>query len=203
MNAGNALGADEAYDPDPYAGREWHPDWAHQYAPDGTLDRRVAQRLEGPGRMVDCARAAGAEWQPTAGLFPVDPHPPRRIDRWYATPAVPDGVVQSLHAVEMLRGLPSDHRPVVVDIDPQPIYVAQLWERYEVAIAWSASAQTNFADAVSLRHLDQRERELEAELVTAGEALPDRAAVSERVREWARAGRTGRLGLRDLPRRDS
>ncbi|WP_157358729.1 hypothetical protein [Amycolatopsis sp. ATCC 39116] len=47
----NGIGGDADYDPNPYPEVPWHPDHAYQLDEHGHLDRRVARRLEGPGRM--------------------------------------------------------------------------------------------------------------------------------------------------------
>lgn len=115
----NALGSDPAYDPDPYADAAWHPDHAYQYGPDGRLDRSAARRLEEIGRMRDCARIVDAPWTPTTGHHPVDHHPPRRIDRWYATHHVPDAALVGYRVADSYAvGATTDHLPVLVTLDP-------------------------------------------------------------------------------------
>lgn len=117
----NGVGADPGYDPDPYRGPDapaWHPDHVYQLADDGSVDRSVAHRLEAPqlGRLRDCARLVDAPWQPTTGHWPIDNQPPRRIDRWYATP--PGDAVLDYRAVDTeLARTSSDHLPIAVDVD--------------------------------------------------------------------------------------
>jgi len=119
----NCLGGDETYDRDPYAaaladGWTWDPDWAYQYAADGSLDRAAAQWFEGPGGMRDCARLAGVAWEPTTGHV-AEPHPPRRIDRWYATPSMPEAAIVDVQVAAAEHvGTASDHRPVIVTVNP-------------------------------------------------------------------------------------
>lgn len=118
----NGIGGDAGYDPDPYSDVEWRPDHAYQLDEHGQLDRRVARRLEGPGRMRDCARLIRAPWRATAGHWPADVHPPRRIDRWYATYHLPAGAVVG-HQVDdssRARGC-TDHLPVAVLIEPDAL----------------------------------------------------------------------------------
>ncbi|MBB3665922.1 endonuclease/exonuclease/phosphatase family metal-dependent hydrolase [Prauserella sediminis] len=118
----NSLSSDVQFDPDPYApaieaGRTWDPDWAYQYRADGELDRDAARWLEGPGGMRDCVMLAGGDWAPTVGHVP-DAHPPRRIDRWLATPAMPAAAITDVQVAPLdLVGDASDHRPVVVTVD--------------------------------------------------------------------------------------
>ncbi|MET7992752.1 hypothetical protein ABZU76_17835 [Amycolatopsis sp. NPDC005232] len=108
------------YDRDPYRRQPWHPTFAYQFDEHGSLDRRVAIRLERLGRMRDCARIAGAPWTATTGFHPADDHPPRRIDRWYATHHAPDAAVRSLTVVD--QGTVGyctahAHAPVVLELD--------------------------------------------------------------------------------------
>ncbi|TDX84928.1 endonuclease/exonuclease/phosphatase family protein [Amycolatopsis arida] len=111
-------GGQSWYDPDPYTGVAWHPDHAYQLDEHGQLDRRVALRLERAGRMRDCAVLAGAPWTPTAGHHPDDRHPPRRIDRWYASHHLPAAAVRAVDVVAEDRvGHLTDHRPVLLDLD--------------------------------------------------------------------------------------
>ncbi|MEV6903397.1 hypothetical protein [Amycolatopsis sp. NPDC051372] len=106
------------YDHDPYLHQPWHPDHAYQFDEHGHLDRRVAIRLEHLGRMRDCARITGAPWAATTGFHPSDHHPPRRIDRWYATHHAPDAAVRSVHVVDHAAvGQCTDHAPVILDLD--------------------------------------------------------------------------------------
>ncbi|GAA3392887.1 endonuclease/exonuclease/phosphatase family protein [Cryptosporangium minutisporangium] len=133
----NGVGADPAYDPDPYRlgltapGRDadgvapWHPVYAHACGPDGAVDRRAAALLEHSGRLQDCARLAGAPWTATVGHWPTDPHPPRRIDRWYGSWHLPPEAVTGFRVLDgrfapgflPLREV-SDHLPVEVTLDP-------------------------------------------------------------------------------------
>ncbi|RSM80485.1 hypothetical protein DL991_10170 [Amycolatopsis sp. WAC 01375] len=111
-------GGETDYDPDPYHGIAWHPDHAYQFDEYGRLDRSAALRLEGPGRFRDCARIANVPWKPTTGRFPGDKHPPRRIDRWYATHHFPDDAVIGLDVLGAeLVGHCTDHDPLVVEVD--------------------------------------------------------------------------------------
>lgn len=112
----NGIGASSDYDPDPYDRAAWHPHHAHQYDEHGQLDRRVARRLEGPARMRDCARIAAAPWAATTG-HPDDPHPPRRIDRAYATHHLPDAAITSYGVASPAAFNCTDHLPIWVDLD--------------------------------------------------------------------------------------
>ncbi|RJQ92393.1 exonuclease/endonuclease/phosphatase family protein [Amycolatopsis panacis] len=115
----NGFGTDVDYDPDPYPAAEWHPVFAYQYGPDGTLDRSTAYRLERLGRLRDAARITNSAWAPTTGFHPADPHPPRRIDRWYATHRMPDPAIRSVRVLDHeLVGDATDHAPVLLTLDP-------------------------------------------------------------------------------------
>ncbi|MBE1580422.1 endonuclease/exonuclease/phosphatase family protein [Amycolatopsis roodepoortensis] len=106
------------YDEDPYApgaargefGTPWHPDHAYQLDSHGQLDRQAAIRLEHPriGGMRDCALITGTPWTPTTGFHSQDHHPPRRVDRWYATRTVPDTAVTGFRAVPV-----DEHRALI------------------------------------------------------------------------------------------
>lgn len=121
----NGLGADPVYDPDPYAGVAWCPDHAFQLDEHGEVDRSTARRLEGPGRFRDCARIANAAWAATTGRHPADRHPPRRIDRWYATYHCPDAAITGLGvAAPEVVGECTDHDPVVVEINESALEAA-------------------------------------------------------------------------------
>lgn len=112
-------GGEHDYDYDPYLRQPWHPDHVYQVDEHGRLDRRVAIRLERLGRMRDCARIAGAGWAATTGFHSADNHPPRRIDRWYATHHAPDAAVRGVEVVDHATvGHCTDHAPVILDIDP-------------------------------------------------------------------------------------
>ncbi|MFI5614664.1 endonuclease/exonuclease/phosphatase family protein [Amycolatopsis sp. NPDC051903] len=112
-------GGETFYDDDPYLHQPWHPNHAYQLDEHGRLDRRVAIRLEHLGRMRDCARIAGTPWAATTGFHPADNHPPRRIDRWYATHHVPDAAVRGVEVVDHAAvGQCTDHAPVILDLDP-------------------------------------------------------------------------------------
>jgi len=116
----NCIAADAAYDPDPYAGQPWHPDHVYQLTDTGEVDRRPAHRLEAErlGRMRDCARLTGAPWTATTGHHPGDNHPPRRIDRWYATHDVSDAAIIELTVADAVTvGNTTDHLPVMVHAD--------------------------------------------------------------------------------------
>ncbi|MFI2270633.1 hypothetical protein [Micromonospora aurantiaca (nom. illeg.)] len=116
----NCLGGDPDYDPDPYQDAPWHPDHVYQLTDTGEVDRRPARRLEARhlGRMRDCARLAGVDWAATTGHHPADHHPPRRVDRWYATHHLPDNTVTGLRTISADRvATITDHLPVIVDID--------------------------------------------------------------------------------------
>lgn len=124
----NGLGSDEHYDPDPYVPLDpytqgenqlvWHPDFAYQYGPAEAVDRSAAVRLERIGRFRDAARILDAPWTPTTGHHPADRHPPRRIDRWYATHNVPAAAVRALEvAPAEVVGEDTDHLPVVLTVD--------------------------------------------------------------------------------------
>ncbi|WP_326835160.1 hypothetical protein VSH64_09580 [Amycolatopsis rhabdoformis] len=111
-------GSEAFYDHDPYRNQPWHPEFAYQFDEHGNLDRRVAFRLERLGGMRDCARIAGAPWTATTGFHPADNHPPRRLDRWYATHHAPDFAVRGLTVVD--HGVVGDctaHAPVVLEVD--------------------------------------------------------------------------------------
>jgi endonuclease/exonuclease/phosphatase family metal-dependent hydrolase len=117
----NCVGADPGYDPDPYTGQPWHPDHVYQLTDTGDVDRRPAHRLESPrlGRMRDCARLAGAPWTATTGHHPGDHHPPRRIDRWYATHHLPEQAVITVEVLDAARiGQATDHLPLLTTTDP-------------------------------------------------------------------------------------
>jgi hypothetical protein len=119
------------YDHNPYVGRfapPWHPDHGYQFDEEGNLDRRAAIRLEHPrlGAMRDCAVLAGSPWTPTTGFHRDDRHPPRRVDRWYATNHVPDGAVTASRVVDrdavkaVIAGVEmdlTDHLPTEIDVD--------------------------------------------------------------------------------------
>lgn len=109
-------GGVDDYDPDPYLGVEWHPDHAYQFDADGRVDRSVARRLEGPGRFRDCARITNTSWIATTG-HPADQHPPRRIDRWYATHHLPDEAVLDYGVAGAATFGCTDHLPVWITID--------------------------------------------------------------------------------------
>jgi endonuclease/exonuclease/phosphatase family metal-dependent hydrolase len=114
----NGVAGNPEYDPDPYAGVPWHPDHVYQLSDDGSVDRRVAVRLETIGRMRDCARLVGAPWQPTTGHYPGRHHPARRIDRWYGTYHLGPAVVRSYRVVDTSAARAcSDHLPVVIEVD--------------------------------------------------------------------------------------
>jgi hypothetical protein len=104
------------YDPDPYAGVDWHPDHAYQLDEHGHVDRSVALRLEGPGRFRDCARITNSPWRATTG-HPADRHPPRRIDRWYATHHLPDAAVTGYGVAGPDAFACTDHLPVWITLD--------------------------------------------------------------------------------------
>lgn len=125
----NGIGATEVagydgyfnYDPTPYrTDVPWHPDFAYQHDDDGQLDRRVARRLERVGRMRDCARIAGAPWAPTSGHHPGDAHPPRRVDRWYASHHFPDDAITAYRVLSPDDvGDATDHAPIEITVDEQ------------------------------------------------------------------------------------
>jgi endonuclease/exonuclease/phosphatase family metal-dependent hydrolase len=116
---------DRFYDPDPYTGPDappWHPDHVYQLDQDGTVDRSVAHRLESPrlGRLRDCAILTGTPWRATTGHWPADHHPPRRVDRIYATYHVPARAVTGFRVdgSDLARSC-TDHLPVVAEITPE------------------------------------------------------------------------------------
>jgi endonuclease/exonuclease/phosphatase family metal-dependent hydrolase len=112
-------GGQAYYDRDPYQDVTWHPDHAYQLDADDRVERAAAVRLERVGRMRDCARIVGAPWEPTTGFHPDDAHPPRRIDRWYATYHCPDAAVIGYEVIPpRMVALCSDHLPVAVEVDP-------------------------------------------------------------------------------------
>ncbi|SHN75896.1 endonuclease/exonuclease/phosphatase family protein [Cryptosporangium aurantiacum] len=120
----NGVAADSSYDPDPYAGVAWHPVHAQAFGPGGGVDRRAPSVLERQGRLQDCARLAGAPWTATVGHWPDDPHPPRRIDRWYGSWHLPPGAVTGFRVLDgrfdpAYPPLPeiSDHLPIEVTLD--------------------------------------------------------------------------------------
>jgi endonuclease/exonuclease/phosphatase family metal-dependent hydrolase len=116
----NCLGSDPELDPNPYLGLQWHPDYVYQLDDSGDVDRRPALRLESSllGRMRDCVQLAGAKSIPTTGYHPDDNHPPRRIDRWYATHQVPAEAITAVTVLDADRvGTITDHRPVLVTVD--------------------------------------------------------------------------------------
>ncbi|MEV6927443.1 endonuclease/exonuclease/phosphatase family protein [Dactylosporangium sp. NPDC051485] len=109
------------YDADPYAGLPWQAHHVYQLDADGDVDRRAAHRLEAPhlGRLQDCAILTDTPWTPTTGHHPDDRHPPRRLDRWYATHRAPGRAVRRYQAVAAARvGGLTDHCPVIIDVDP-------------------------------------------------------------------------------------
>src|SRR5690625_3855780 len=115
----NGIGASVTYDPDPYLGVPWHPDHAYQRGPDGHLDRSTARRLEIAGGMRDVAPLLAEPWSPTTGHHPADPHPPRRIDRWYATHHLPDRAILGYRVADPYAAdTITDHLPVLVTLDP-------------------------------------------------------------------------------------
>jgi endonuclease/exonuclease/phosphatase family metal-dependent hydrolase len=106
------------YDRSPYPAPVWHPAHGYQLDGDGRVDRGAARVLENAGGMRDCAVLAGAPWQPTTGYHPIDPQPPRRIDRWYATHQVPAAAIAGYAVADPDRvGTDTDHRPVLVTVD--------------------------------------------------------------------------------------
>lgn len=123
------------YDPDPYWGlgaQDWHPYFAFQRDDAGNVDRQAAHRLEGEhqGRMQDVAYQTFAPWVPTTGHHAVDPHPPRRVDRWYATHQVPPAALLAYRVVPLselefeIDGETtwlSDHAPIEIDVDEQQL----------------------------------------------------------------------------------
>jgi endonuclease/exonuclease/phosphatase family metal-dependent hydrolase len=112
----NSLGA-SSRDHDPYRGVDWNPVFALQLAPDGQVDRSTGQYLEECG-LRDCADLHQAALPATAGHYPGDPHPPRRIDRIYATADVPREAITAVAVIDTpLAREASDHLPVIVDID--------------------------------------------------------------------------------------
>jgi len=72
--------------------------------------------------MRNCALLAAAGWAPTTGHHPGDHHPPRRIDRWYATWHLPDAAVRGHRTLDAAAvGTCTDHAPVVIEVDPAAI----------------------------------------------------------------------------------
>jgi endonuclease/exonuclease/phosphatase family metal-dependent hydrolase len=109
------------YDPDPYVGAgEVLPAWRHHLR-DGQVDRRPAIQLERDRGLIDCAITARDPWHATTGHHPDDPHPDRRIDRWYHTPNLQG--VTSLTTVDV--GNDSDHHPLIVTLDTDAPHARQ------------------------------------------------------------------------------
>ncbi|MBH0780368.1 hypothetical protein [Nocardia bovistercoris] len=83
---------------------------------------RIVEVEERVGRLRDCAIVAGDRSTPTTGFHPVDPHPPRRIDRWYATHRFPLAAIVGYRVHESAElahedGWLSDHLPITTVID--------------------------------------------------------------------------------------
>ncbi|SDT74511.1 endonuclease/exonuclease/phosphatase family protein [Actinoplanes derwentensis] len=116
----NVIGGDCVYDPDPYENMPWHPDHAYQLTDHGAPDRSAAHLLEANhlGRMRDCARLTGTWWAATTGHHPADQHPPRRLDRWYATWDFPADAIAGLAVADVEQvGTTTDHLPVLLHLD--------------------------------------------------------------------------------------
>lgn len=117
----NGIGSNETYDHDPYAHWPWFPDRVHQLRPDVpaghvVADRSADQVLTRPdlGRLTDAAIHLDAPWQATTGHAPADEHPDRRIDRALVTP----GTVRALRSYAVGQEPVSDHRRILIDLDP-------------------------------------------------------------------------------------
>ncbi|MGW5741607.1 hypothetical protein [Amycolatopsis sp. NPDC003861] len=112
------IGADVAYDPDPYEGKEWDQSHSYHYDRDGNVDRDAAIRLERHGRFRDCARVLRKPWQATTGHHNTDSNQPRRIDRIYVSYDFPEAALAGFRRVDPeVVDQCTDHCPVLAEID--------------------------------------------------------------------------------------
>ena len=108
-------------DADPYPGTVWFRERLHQldpFAPGVRGDRRADRILVDPefGRLLDTAVQAGGRLVCSAGHWPADRHPPRRVDRIYGTHHFRGRVVDFRTATTDAAKRSSDHLPVLVQV---------------------------------------------------------------------------------------
>ncbi|MCN0178641.1 hypothetical protein [Salinispora arenicola] len=120
------IGGDPDFDPDPYQGRRGHPEHVYQLTDTGEVDRRPARRHLEAQHLGGCGTVPASPACPvvatTGHHHPTDNHPPRRIDRWYATDDLPDNTVTSLRTISADRArTATDHLSVIVDIDDRAL----------------------------------------------------------------------------------